>query len=161
MKESANKLKIFLYSAIGLTLLCVLLFTVSMFVAFDPDVGYFKSTHFLPHLQSALLIVSLVFFGSVIFLFTKNSLDTSNPSNTSLTSFASLFCGFVFIAGIVITFLSTYKNASDLNQFQRYIFSIIMVSGLVGSVYFIYDALTPGKSGLTLKIISAISVKSL
>lgn len=158
MKESVNKLKIFLYSMLGLTLLCTALFTVSMFVAFDADVGYFSNTSILPRIQNALVIVSIIFFASITFLIPKDSLPCQKPSNVVLTVFSSLFCGFVYISGMIITFLSTYNNAANMSSFQKYIFLIIVISGLIAAFHFIYDALAPEKSGLTLKTVSAVFV---
>lgn len=158
MKETSNKLKIFLYSTIGLAVICSILFTVSMFVAFDAEIGYFSSTHPLSYIQSALLILSVLLCTSVLFLFPKDSITALNQANDRFVSFASLLCGFVFVAGMLITFLSTNANASTLTKLQKDIFLLIVLSGLVGSIYFIYDAITPNSNGLTLKVIAAIFV---
>ena len=158
MKETSNKLRLFLYSTIGLAVICSILFTVSMFVAFDAEIGYFSSAHPLPYIQSALLILSVLLCTSVIFLFPKDSLTTPNQTNDRFVSFASLLCGFVFVGGILITFLSTNTNASTLTKLQKDIFMIIVLSGLIGSIYFIYDAIAPNSNGLTLKVLAAIFV---
>ena len=147
-----------MYSALGLSLLSAILFTVSMFIAFDSDIGYFSSTHILPSIQTALMIVSVLFFASIAFLIPKNDLPREGGSGTSLTSFASLFCGIVFIVGAAIKFLSTYQNTANMTPLQKYLFIAIIFSGLISAVYFIYEALTPDNSGVSSKIISGIFV---
>ncbi len=157
MKESANKLKVFVYSTLGLTLLCVVLFTLSMFLSFDADVGYFAKSP-ITGIQNALVIVSVIFFVSILFLIPKGVLPCETPSGNRLNQFSSLFCGLVFIGGMIITFLSTYKSTSDLSSSQKNLFIVIVVSGLMASSYFIYDALSAEKKGLALKVAAAIFV---
>ena len=158
MKESVNKLKVFLYSALGLSLLSAILFTISMFIAFDSDIGYFSSTHILPNIQTALMIVSVLFFASIAFLIPKNVLPRECGSGTSITSFASLFCGIVFIVGTAIKFLSTYQSTASMTPMQKYLFIAIIISGLIAAAYFIYEAFTPDNSGISSKVISGIFV---
>ncbi len=158
MKKTANKLKIFLYSVTGLTVLCSVLFTISMFIAFDADVGYFSNTKILPYIQTALMTVSIISFLSIIFLFPKKELPAIESSNSPFGSFASLFCGFAFIGGTAIKYFSTYQNAANMSQSQKYTFTAIILSGIVAAIYFIADALTSNKKLLSLKVIAGIFV---
>lgn len=157
MKENANKLKVFVYSTLGLTLLCVALFTVSMFVSFDKDVGYFAKSP-ITGIQNALVIVSVIFFASIMFLIPKGSLPCEDLKSNRLTQFSSLLCGLVFIGCMIIAFLSTNKNAAGLSRLQKNIFIISVISGLIASVYFIYDAIVSDKKGTAIKVVAAIFV---
>ena len=158
MKESFNKLKVFFYSALGLSLLSAILFTISMFIAFDSDIGYFSSAHILPTIQAALIIVSVLFFASIAFIIPKNTLPREGGSGTSISVFASLFCGIVFIIGTAIKFLSTYQSTANMVPMQKYLFVAIIISGLISAAYFIYEAFTPDNSGISSKVISGIFV---
>ena len=158
MKKTTNKLKIFLYSVVGLTVLCAALFTISMFTAFDAEIGYFSNTKILPYIQTALMTVSVISLISVMFLFPKKSLPADKAPDTAWGMFASLFCGFVFLGGTAIKFFSTYKSVANLSQFQKYMFTVIILSGLIAAVYFIIDALTSSKKLLALKVITGIFV---
>lgn len=158
MKESVNKLKVFLYVSFVLSLLCAALFTVSMFTAFDADVGYFDSHALITYIQTALAVISAVFFASIIFIIPKGSLPESAPENTVITVFASLLCGFIYISGMIMLFFSTYNSAAGMLSASRNLFLTIIVTGFVASVYFIYEALASEKKGLALKIVSSLFV---
>ena len=157
MKESSNKLKVFVYSTLGLTLLCVALFTISMFVSFDADIGYFARTP-LTGIQSTLMIVSVIFFACIAFLIPKGSLPCEDVKGNRLTQFSSLLCGLVFIGITVLNFLSTYNSAAGLSDSQKNVFLIISVSGLLSSIYFIYDALASDKKAIAIQVISSIFI---
>ena len=157
MKDSVNKLKVFTLSALGLTLLCTLLFTISMFVSFDADVGYFAKSP-ITVIQKAIAAVSVIFFASIMFFIPKSTLPCDGFEGDRSTVFSSLLCGLVFIGGMIITFLSTYNSAANLSSTQRSLFMIITASGIIASIYFISDALTPYKKNVGIKVATAILV---
>lgn len=156
MKESASKLKVFYFSAIILTVICIILFTVSMFTAFDKSTEYFSAS-LLTHIQTAIVVIAVLFFASISVFIPKNTLPESSPSNIVLTVFASLVCGFIYICNTVLLYTSSH-NVAGLNEMSKYILLAIMASGLIASVYFIYDALAHQSKGLALKTVSAIFV---
>ena len=157
MKDSVNKLKVFTLSALGLTLLCTLLFTISMFVSFDADVGYFAKSP-ITVIQKAIAAVSVIFFASIMFFIPKSTLPCDGFEGDRSTVFSSLLCGLVFIGGMIITFLSTYNSAANLSSTQRSLFMIITASGIIASIYFISDALTPSQKNVGIKVATAILV---
>ena len=158
MKKASSILKIFLYSVAALTLLTPLLFTISMFTAFDADVGYFSSAKILPYIQTALMTVSIIFFAAIMFFFPKKSLPREKQESSKLDTFASLFCGIVFLCGAAIKFFSTYNNTAAMSPSQKYLFIAITISGLIAAAHFIRDAIIPSGKAIGSKIISGIFV---
>ena len=158
MKDYIGKTKVFFFSAVALTLLCVILFTVSMFTAFDADPGYFKSTALLPYVQKALVIVSAVIFAIMALLIPKNTLPSKDPSNVIFTTFASLACGFLIIVGTILFYMTYRHDAEWMQQTIKYIFLAICITGFASAAYFIIGALKSSGEWIGLKTACAVFV---
>ena len=158
MKEFTGKIKVFFFAAIALTFLCAALFTVSMFTSFDAEIGYFRSDALLPHIQKALVTVSILFFASILIFVPKNVLPEKEPSNVVFTTFASLACGFLFIISTIVFYMLYRNDAGWMQPTIRYIFMAISISGMLASLYFIFSALTPNDRWLTVKTVAAVFV---
>ena len=157
MNQSSSKLKTYIYSLWVLTALSVLLFTISMFVSFDASTGYFNNS-FLSYMQKALVIVSVLFFVSIMFVIPKGTFSAEAPKNTRITMFSSLFCGVLYAAGTVMAFLAVVNNASKITPRGKYIFFGIVITGILSAIYFILDAIFSDKDFAPLKIIPAIAL---
>lgn len=157
MKESVSKLKVFYFSSLILTAICIVLFTLSMFIAFDTDTEYFNARSPITHIQAVVAVISVLFFASAAFFIPKGTLPEGSPSGVVLTVFSSLVCGFIYISNTVLSYLSM-KNVAGMSDTAKYIFLAMMASGLIAALYFIYDALSSSKKGLALKVFSAIFV---
>lgn len=158
MKEFISKIKVFFFAAVLLTVLCIVLFTVSMFTSFDADVGYFSSNALLPYIQKAVVIVSIVFFASIVVLVPKGKLPAEHPSSVVFTTFASLACGFLCVISTIIFYMYYRNDAAWMMPTVKYIFLAITVTGILSAAYFIITALTPNDGWLTLKTVAAIFV---
>jgi hypothetical protein len=157
MKESVSKLKVFYFSSLILTAICVALFTLSMFIAFDTGTEYFNTKSPITHIQTLIAVISVLFFASTAFFIPKNTLPEGSPSGVILTVFSSLVCGFIYISNTVLSYTSV-QNVAGINNISKYIFLAMMASGLIAALYFIYSALAPDSKGLALKVFSAIFV---
>lgn len=157
MKESVSKIKVFYFSSIILTVICIALFTLSMFIAFDTDVEYFRTDSPITHIQTMIAVIAVLFFASIAVFIPKCTLPEGAPSGVILTVFSSLVCGFIYISYTVLNYTSSY-NVAGMNDMSKYIFLAMMASGLIAALYFIYDALAPQSKGLAIKTISAIFV---
>lgn len=158
MKESVSKFKVFYFSSIILTAICIVLFTLSMFIAFDTDVGYFRTSSPLTHIQTTIAAISVLFFASIAFFIPKDTLPQSTSSGTVLTLFSSLVCGCFYLIGSVIMYMSVRNNAIWMTDVSKYIFLAILASGILAALYFIYDGLAPKSQGLAIKTVSAMFV---
>ena len=156
MKEFTGKIKVFFLAAVSLTLICVALFTVSMFTSLDADIGYFESTALLPHVQKAVAIVSVIFFASIVVFIPKKVLPASEPENVVFTTFSALACGFLFVISTIIFYLLYRYDAGWMQPTVRYIYTGIYISGLLAAVYFLLCGLSSSSKWLPLKIASAV-----
>lgn len=156
MKDSVNKLKTFFYAAIALTAICALLFTISMFTAFDAYPGYFRSDAFIPVIQTPLAIVSVALFALIGFVIPKGELSCSAPENSLPTTFASLICGFITLSGSIMTFYYHYRNAAGLTATSFKVFVAICICGVIASIFYFTDALVAKDKALPVKVFTAI-----
>ena len=157
MKDAANKTRSFFYCTLVFTLICAILRTVSIFTAFDADVEYFRTDSLLPYLQNALMAVSVVFFGSVFFLIKKNTLPTELPENRTLSTFASLLCGFIYVISSAMLYVSA-SNTAGVSKVNVILNLAVVVTGLISAAYFICDALMAKSKGFTFKVISSMAI---
>ena len=151
MKEYVNKLKLFFYASLSLTLICAILRTLSIFTAFDTKVDYFFADALLPKIHLALIVVSLLFFSFLFVLIPRKSLPVFCPFGSSMDSFASASCGFVYMISMVMLYLTMKQNMNLISY-------AIIISGIVAAIFFIIDAFTASSSLITTKILLSMCV---
>ncbi len=105
------KARIFGLSALGLTVLSVILRCVNLFVFFDAQIGYFRSGAILPILADILTVLSLIDFAIVAALWLRNgeivyrSLEESSPAYASALWGALAFAVLVFAGSSAVGLL--------------------------------------------------------
>ena len=155
MKDSINKLKIYVCSLFGITALCSIVFIISMFESFDASTGYFYNS-VLVYIQRILVVLSIAFFISLLFFIPKNTLPTKASKNKNEILFPSLFCGIIYAVATIMAFASVANNASKITETGKYVFLGIIISGLLSAVFFIIDAFLPDNSHASLKVFFSI-----
>ena len=110
MIKVASKLKIYLYSALALSALAMLLTAVSYLVAFD-SIGYFSDT-VLPSIANALCLAAAVWFLASLFVIPKNALDGATPTTLVTSLCATPFCVWsLFLGGFLLyAYLENQSN---------------------------------------------------
>ena len=151
MKEYVNKLKLFFYASLSLSFICAILRTISIFTAFDTKVDYFFTDALLPRIHLALMFVSVLFFILVFLLIPKNALPVFCPFGSSMDSFSSASCGFVYMISTAMLYITMRHNMSILSY-------AIIISGIAAAIFFVIDAFTSPSSLITLKILLSMCV---
>ena len=156
MKDFIGKIKVFFLVAISLSFICTALFTLSMFTSFDAETGYFSNTALLPSIQKAVVIISILFFASIVIFIPKKALPSTDQTNVVFTTFASLACGFLFAVGAILFYLLYRNDAGWMQDTIRYIFTGAYISGIFAAAYFLICGLSSPGKWLALKTVSAI-----
>lgn len=101
MVKIAGKLKIYLYSALALSTLAMILTTLSYLFAFD-SIGYFSNT-ILPAITNALCLAAAVWFIASLFVIPKDALDGATPTTLVNSICATPFCLWaLFLGGFLL-----------------------------------------------------------
>ena len=151
MKEYVNKLKLFFYASLSLSIICSILRTISIFTAFDTKVDYFFADALLPRIHLALMFISALFFILIFLLIPKNSLPVFCPFGSSMDSFASASCGFVYMISTAMLYITMRQDMNILSY-------AIIISGIAAAIFFIIDAFTSPSGFITLKILLSMCV---
>ncbi len=143
MQTLSKNLKIRLYSTFILTGLAVILFTVSIFTAFDSSTGYFD-TSLLYSVAKGLGIVTVVLGVSSVFTLPKGELGGDSPLAFPVI-FPSAFCALVMFAGgicllgSVLGFLPASWAFTKLAKTSSGLLLIAAVFTFLAVVYFILN----------------------
>ena len=136
MKTTIEKIKVLFGTSLLLTLLTTVLRTISLLTVFDSNPGYYQKGAFLPYLQKALLLASVVYLLIELFLLKKETLPAALPTASTPMGIASLLCGFAYVCAVVLLYLNNHVKPTLL-------FFMILLTGLLSTGYFLYDALCP------------------
>ena len=113
MQKFSPKLKIFLCSALILSSLAIILFTLSMFVAYDSGPNYFKPS-VIVSIANAVAVISIIILLGVFLFIPKGALDGATPITLPVI-IPSAICTVVF-AAIGIVLLLCASKSSDLSK---------------------------------------------
>jgi hypothetical protein len=97
------------------------------------------------------MIVSALFFASTFLLIPKSTLPVFCPFGSSMDSFASASCGFVYMISTAMLYITMRNNMSVLAY-------AIIISGVAAAIFFIIDAFTSSSAFITPKILLSMCV---
>ena len=105
MIKVSNKLKVYLYSALILAGLEIILFTFSYIFAFNEEAGYFSSS-LLPLFASTLCLISIVWFSSTGIFVPKKALDGASPTTLTVSIAATPLLLCELALGVILSIAS-------------------------------------------------------
>lgn len=112
MEQSRYPLYISFLSAAVLAVVACILRTLSLFLAFDSDPGYFRSGALLPILYYALAAVSILWFFSFLFRVRKNTPVPEYPAPEAPLLCGRAVCAAAFAATAVLLILTAKSQAA-------------------------------------------------
>ena len=141
MIKISNKLKLYLYAALTLTAVAVILCAICYAAVFDADPGYFDESSPLTYALVAFCILSVLAFFSSIFTLPKNALDGASPTTftVNIASIPAAVCS-ALLGGFMV---SAYFLISTQNIFGK-IFPDYTANNaillLVGGIFLLFSA---------------------
>lgn len=151
MTRSLQRLRMLFLSAASLTLVGLILRTLSLFFAFDRDIGYFARGAFCPVLLSAVEAVSILWFFLFFFLIKKGTLPDMLPAPGLAAVCGRSFAGVTTLAAVVVLLWNANRLVAP-----TVIPLLAALCLLFGLVYLLFPVL--GKKQLTAELFSGYAL---
>lgn len=133
MSQSLQRLRILYFSAAALTAIGLVLRTLSLFLAFDRDIGYFAADAFCPVLLYAIEAVSILWFFSFFIFCKKDTLPGVFPVSGLTVACGRGFAALTAVAASVFLFIFIRNIAAPA---VIPVFAALLL--LSGSVYLLF-----------------------
>ena len=152
MKKNINKTALMLCGLISLTVIGIVIRTVALFTAFDPQIEYFDESSLITYINRAFVLMTLL-LGAFTAFTQKDQILTSVNGSSLLGMVASMLLGFAFIifGGLYLLI--------NLNAISPIAIAVAILA-FVSAVYYIYEGIRPSSDIATGKtvliIISAV-----
>lgn len=128
----SQKIKIYTFSALALTVAVTLLRTVGFLFFFDDDLGYFDITP-LNTITTVLCILTVIWLLTAVIFIPKYSFPLkTKPAPNSYTRLAALFCGMIVVGSFFFFRQSMYYYIAQAKSYQ-----LLSVFSLLAAVYFL------------------------
>ena len=103
MTKISNKLKVYLYSCVILSIIAMLVSSICYITAFDTSEGYFYAKAPLPYVFIVLCVLAVVWFASSLFTVPKNELNGASPTTVTVNIASAPLFACSATLGIIMT----------------------------------------------------------
>lgn len=141
MKKFSPKLKIFLYSALVLSAIAIILFSLSTFTSYDNGPNYFSPSVFVS-IATAISVISVALFFFVFMFLPKGELDGATPITLPVIV-PSAFCALIF-AGVGVVLLLCSASAFGMTSFftgigKGALTTVAGIACIISAIYFLVN----------------------
>jgi len=147
MAQASGKIKIYIFSSLVLSLICALLFTAAYLISFEPYIGYFKTSAFLPVLATTITLVTLVWFFSSLILIPKSAVKADAPQYGKSSKLTAGICS----AGFAVYTLYRLFMLNVVATVPLLLTQACILLGALSTLFFLFIMLNKG-TGISCKI---------
>jgi hypothetical protein len=138
MNITKNKLKVYIITALVLTVATTALHTILMFGFFDRDIGYFQNS-VVTSITAALALCSILWFFTTLLFIPKNTMRKEMPADNTPAKSAYIVSAFLNAFGFLNTVFDISKTISS-NQLVEKIQLLYFLFFALSVLYFVGKA---------------------